>query len=246
MPGDVMQSLRAGQPQKPRQKELAGCAPLCYPIAPMNAWLDLTGWLAGAYLVGAIPFGLLIGRLNGVDVRTVGSKNIGATNVFRSVGKGWGVLVFLLDAAKGLVPALVFPMLGKSALSACPGLECNLGLLCGVAAILGHNFPVYLKFKGGKGVATSAGVLLGVAPAAVGIGFLGWIVLFVTTRYVSVASIGATLAVVTAGWFLYRAQGWVLPVVLTLLGALVIWRHRSNIQRLANGSENQFQFRKKT
>ena len=245
MPRYVMQCLRAGQSQKQRQKELAGRAALCYPIAPMNAWLDLTFWLALAYLAGAIPFGLLIARLNGVDIRNVGSKNIGATNVFRCVGKGWGVLTFALDAAKGLVPALVFPRLGKEALPVFQGLENCFGLLCGVAAILGHNFPIYLKFKGGKGVATSAGVLLGVAPAAVGIGLLGWLVLFLTTRYVSVASIGAALVVVAASWWLYRAQGLVLPVVLTLLGLLAVFRHKNNMQRLLAGTENRFQFRKR-
>ncbi|MCX7010247.1 MAG: glycerol-3-phosphate acyltransferase, partial [Kiritimatiellaeota bacterium] len=134
----------------------------------MNPWFHLAGWLVLAYLVGAIPCGLLIARLNGVDIRAVGSKNIGATNVYRCVGKGWGILTFVLDAAKGLVPALVFPMLGKSALPAFQSLESCFGLFCGVAAILGHNFPVYIGFKGGKGVSTSTGVLIGIAPAAVG------------------------------------------------------------------------------
>ena len=211
----------------------------------MQAWFHFTGWLALAYLVGAIPFGLLIGRLNGVDIRTVGSRNIGATNVFRSVGKGWGVLTFTLDAVKGLLPVLVFPRLGKETLTVFQGLENSFGLLCGVAAILGHNFPVYLKFKGGKGVATSAGVLLGIAPAAVGIGVIGWVLIFASTRYVSVASIGATLAVVSTGWWCYRAAGLLLPIMLTLLGLLVIFRNKANIKRLLNGTENRFQLGKK-
>jgi glycerol-3-phosphate acyltransferase PlsY len=216
-----------------------------YPIAPMNPWFHLAGWLALAYLVGAIPFGLLIARLNAVDIRAVGSKNIGATNVFRCVGKGWGILTFVLDAAKGLVPALIFPLLGRSGLPVFPGLESSFGLLCGIAAILGHNFPVYLKFKGGKGVATSAGVLIGVAPVAVGLGLLGWIVLFAATRYVSVASIGAAAIVPLAGWWLYYSSGFFLPCALTLLGALVIARHAKNIQRLLAGTENRFLFVKK-
>ncbi len=212
----------------------------------MNPWFHLAGWLALAYLVGAIPFGLLIARLKGVDIRSVGSKNIGATNVFRCVGKGWGVLTFLLDAAKGLAPALVFPLLqGQSGLPVPQGVEGSFGLLCGIAAILGHNFPVYLKFKGGKGVATSAGVLLGVAPAAVGLGLLGWVVLFVVTRYVSVASIGAAVLVPLAGWWLYARAGIFLPVSLTLLGVLIVARHAKNIQRLLAGTENRFQFGKR-
>ena len=218
---------------------------MCYSIAPMHLWFHLVGWLVFAYLVGAIPFGLLIARLKGVDIRAVGSKNIGATNVFRCVGKGWGVLTFVLDAAKGYVPALVFPLLGTGGLPACQGLEHNFGLLCGSAAILGHNFPVYLRFKGGKGVATSVGVLLGVAPAAVGLGLLGWAVLFGATRYVSVASIGAAALVPVAAWGLYRSTGVFLPCALTLLGALVIARHAKNMQRLLAGTENRFQFGKK-
>lgn len=218
---------------------------MCYPIAPMNPWFHLAGWLVFAYLVGAIPCGLLIARLNGVDIRTVGSKNIGATNVFRCVGKGWGILTFVLDALKGLVPALVFPMLGKSALPAFQALESCFGLLCGVAAILGHNFPVYIGFKGGKGVSTSAGVLIGVAPAAVGIGALAWAILLVATRYMSIASIGAAAVVPAAGWCLYRGQGLTLPIVLVLLGLMVVVRHHGNIRRLLNGTENRFQFRKK-
>lgn len=218
---------------------------MCYPIASMNPWIQLTGWLGLAYLVGAIPFGLLFAKLKGVDIRAVGSRNIGATNVFRCVGKGWGILTFVLDALKGLVPALVFPMLGKSGLPSFQGLENSFGLFCGVAAILGHNFPVYLGFKGGKGVSTSAGVLLGVAPAAVGLGALGWAILLVATRYMSIASMGAAMVVPAAGWWLYREQGIILPIVLTLLGLLVVLRHHGNIRRLLSGTENRFQFRKK-
>ena len=199
--------------------------------------------ILASYLLGAIPFGLLIARSRGVDIRQVGSKNIGATNVFRSVGKPWGILTFALDALKGFVPAFVFPMVGKVCCTNFQPLE-NLDLFCGIAAIIGHNFPVYLRFKGGKGVATSAGALLGIAPAATGIGFGVWAVLFFTTRYVSVASIGATVAIPAAAWFLYVRKGMVLPVALTLLGVLVVWRHKANIQRLIAGTEHRF--KKKT
>jgi len=191
-----------------------------------------------SYLVGAIPNGLLVARARGVDIRKVGSGNIGATNVFRSVGKCWGILTFVGDALKGYIPSFFFPLL---ACSPPPWL----GLACGCAAIAGHNWPVYLRFKGGKGIATSAGVLLGVAPAAVGIGLGGWILLFVTTRYVSVASIGAAILVPASAWLLYSADDLVLPIVLSLLGVLAVWRHRTNIKRLLGGEENRFDFRKK-
>lgn len=200
--------------------------------------IPLAVMILAAYLLGAVPFGLLIALMKGVDIRKVGSGNIGATNVLRSVGKPWGYLTFALDALKGYLPAAVFPMIGKLAGADFQSLE-NAGLWCGLAAILGHNFPVYLGFKGGKGVATSAGALLGIAPAAVGIGLVVWALLFFPFRYVSLASIGAAVAIPVAGWFLYRGMGLTLPVALTVLGALVIWRHRSNIQRLLAGTESK-------
>lgn len=197
-----------------------------------------------AYLVGAVPFGLLLARCKGIDIRKVGSGNIGATNVYRSVSKSLGLLTFFLDAVKGAVPALLFPwLLARLAPGAVPVWA---GLLFGMLAIAGHTWPVYLKFKGGKGVATSAGALLGIAPGAMGIGFLCWAVLLVATRYMSVASIVAALVVPLAGWWLYRGEGLAKPVVLTVLGILIVWRHKGNIQRLLNGAENRFEFRKKS
>ena len=200
--------------------------------------------IAAAYLLGAVPFGLLLCRLKGVDIRTVGSGNIGATNVFRSVSKPLGIATFACDFLKGLVPAYVFPILGKMLTGTCQGSE--IGILCGVASIVGHNWPVYLKFKGGKGIATSAGVLLGVAPAAVGIGLISWIVLFVASRYVSVASIGAAIVVPVVSWTMYSRKGLLLPIVLTILGLLAVWRHKSNIERLISGTESRFSFKKQT
>ena len=196
--------------------------------------------LAAAYLAGAIPFAFLVARAKGVDIRKVGSGNVGATNVFRAVGKGWGILTFALDAAKGLLPALLFPV----ALARWTGQPspAAMGLGFGCAAIAGHNWPVFLGFRGGKGMATSAGVLLGVAPAAMGIGLAVWVVLFLISHYVSLASIGAALAVPTAAWLLYAAEGAVRPAVLTALGLLAVWRHRSNIQRLSAGTEHRFEF----
>jgi glycerol-3-phosphate acyltransferase PlsY len=192
-----------------------------------------------AYLLGSCPNGLLVARSRGVDIRKAGSGNIGATNVFRIVGKGAGVLVFVLDALKGWIPAYIFP-LAAAAWGGSDMSRHTLGIVFGVAAIAGHNWSVYLKFQGGKGVATSAGVLFGVAYLAAMIGLAVWAVLSFSTGYVSLGSIGAAVAVAAAGWALYQGQGMLLPVVLTILGALVIWRHRSNITRLLAGTEHRF------
>ena len=186
-----------------------------------------------AYLLGAIPFGLLVAKSRGINIREHGSGNIGATNVFRVVGKGWGVFTFVLDALKGFIPAFFFPMF--IALENRPEW---IGVVFGIVAILGHSFPVYVGFKGGKGVATSAGMLLGVAPAAVGIGFLCWIICIFASRIVSLSSILAAVAVGTSAWFLELHM--VIRIALTVLGVLVIWLHRANIKRLMNGTENRF------
>ncbi|QBG47471.1 glycerol-3-phosphate 1-O-acyltransferase [Verrucomicrobia bacterium S94] len=183
-----------------------------------------------AYFFGAIPFGLLVAKSQGVDIREKGSGNIGATNVFRVVGRGWGTFTFLLDALKGFIPSFVFPMIGY--------LDADYGVLFGTVAILGHSFPVYLKFKGGKGVATSAGMLLGVAPASVGIGFLVWLISLLLSRIVSLASILAALAVGISVWFFKDSR--IICVTLSTLAVLVIWLHRANIKRLINGTENRF------
>ncbi|MFA7369554.1 MAG: glycerol-3-phosphate 1-O-acyltransferase PlsY [Kiritimatiellales bacterium] len=188
-----------------------------------------------AYIIGSIPFGLLISKAKGVDIRKQGSGNIGATNVLRCLGKPLGITCFVLDALKGFLPAALFPMIGK--------LDPTFGILFGTAAILGHNFPVFLKFKGGKGVATSAGVLLGVAPLAVVIGLIAWVVVFYASGYVSLGSIIAALVVVITGWT--AGYGPVIAIALTLLGGLTIYRHRTNIQRLAAGTEHKFQRKKK-
>jgi glycerol-3-phosphate acyltransferase PlsY len=189
-----------------------------------------------SYVIGSIPFGLLIAKTQGKDIRTMGSGNIGATNVLRCLGKPLGIACFVLDVLKGFLPAALFPILGKT--------NPAFGILFGTAAILGHNFPVFLNFKGGKGVATSAGVLLGVAPLAVMIGLLTWGIVFYTSGYVSLGSIIAALLVILTGWT--AGYGPVIATALTLLGGLTIYRHRTNIQRLLAGTENKFQRKKKS
>ena len=195
-----------------------------------NTPLVLSLLVLAAYLLGSIPNGLLIARLKGVDLQKVGSGNIGATNVFRCVGKGWGIAAFVLDAVKGFVPAFFFPRLLESA-------PPWLGLACGVAAVAGHNWPVWLKFKGGKGVSTSAGMLLGIAPAAVGVGFAVFALTVALTRFVSLGSILAAIAVPAAYLWMNGAENRLLAGALVVMGALVIFKHRANVGRLLRGTE---------
>ena len=195
-----------------------------------NTPLLLSLLVLAAYLLGSIPNGLLLARLKGVNLQKVGSGNIGATNVYRCVGKGWGVAAFVLDAVKGFLPAFVFPML----VTAPPNW---LGLACGAAAVAGHNWPVWLGFKGGKGVSTSAGMLLGIAPAAVGIGFAVFALTVLATRFVSLGSILAAIAVPAAYLALHGPHNRLLAGALVAMGLLVIVKHRSNIRRLLAGTE---------
>ncbi len=205
------------------------------------------------YLVGALPFGYLIGRLKGVDIRQAGSGNIGATNVGRLLGRKWGILAFMLDVAKGLGPTLaagaVLGTLGADAADSDP-MRNVAWLACGVCCILGHNFPVYLAFRGGKGVATSLGVVLGVYPYLTLAGLLAfaiWVIVALTSRYVSLGSIAAAaalpvlFAVITWRWGGAGALGSNWPVLgfAVLAAGLVIYRHRGNISRLRAGTESR-------
>lgn len=211
----------------------------------MNTFFIFSACCITSYLLGAVPFGCLIARLKGIDIRQAGSGNIGATNVFRVVGKGWGLFTFFCDVLKGFTAAFFFPMLVKT-LPAAAGTTQLLGILCACSAVAGHNWPVYLRFKGGKGIATSAGALLGIAPVPLGFGLISWLIVFPLTRYVSLASIAAALVIPASGWFLHFRQsvlippGPLVPAILTLLGALGILRHKTNIQRLIRGTENRF------
>ncbi len=201
-----------------------------------NIYIYIAGALL-AYLLGSIPFGFLIGKAKGVDVRKVGSGNIGATNVFRTVGRGLGILALLLDFLKGLVSATLIPLAASLAFNSEP--PYLLGLVCGAAAVLGHNYSLYLKFRGGKGIATSAGMLAGIAPIPFLCGVTVFIAVFVSFKYVSLGSITAALAVIPAGWLWNTSGGNTVPIVLTGICTLVIARHHSNIRRLLNGTENR-------
>jgi acyl phosphate:glycerol-3-phosphate acyltransferase len=194
-----------------------------------------------AYLLGSIPTGFLVAKARGVDIRTVGSGNIGATNAFRVLGKGLGIFVLLMDALKGYVAVQVGAFVIWQLLPDAP-LE-YLRITAALAAILGHNFTCWLHFKGGKGIATSAGVLIALVPLALAIVLSIFIILFVTTRYVSIGSIAAAFALPFATWFTQKNVG--LTIVMSAIGGLAILKHRKNIQRLLNGTENRIQFKKK-
>ncbi len=188
-----------------------------------------------AFLLGSIPTGYLVARAKGVDIRRHGSGNIGATNVFRTLGKPLGVLVFILDALKGF--AAVWLAVRHGGPSAWPA------ILAAIAAIAGHNYTPWLGFRGGKGIATSAGVLVALMPWAVLAIALVWFAVFFTTRYVSLASICAAAALplaVGALWFYGCGGNAPLFVFSVLIAALAIWRHRSNIERLTAGTEHRF------
>ena len=202
-----------------------------------------------AYLAGSIPFGYLMGLTRGVDIRTVGSGNIGATNVFRTLGKKLGILTFALDVAKGVAAVSVVP---KGVWLAAGAGSPPLGALvaCAAAVMLGHAFPVFLGFKGGKGVATGLGLAIGLAPHSALLGLAVWIAVFGATRYVSVGSVCAAVVVGVAPWWLDRppdgGAGWnAVCAAISVLAALVVLKHRSNLARLARGTENRFCFTEK-
>jgi glycerol-3-phosphate acyltransferase PlsY len=191
-----------------------------------------------AYLLGSIPTGYLVARAKGIDIRAVGSGNIGATNVFRMVGKTAGVFALIVDGLKGYAACT---WLCDGVLTLLGGPTTNMELyriLAGITAVLGHNFTCWLKFKGGKGIATSAGVFFALAPLAAGIALVTWIVTAVLTRYVSIASIVAAVALPTAVWL--TPDSLTLRIVTTVLGLLAIFKHRDNVQRLLNGTEQRF------
>jgi len=193
--------------------------------------------LLTSYFLGSVPAGFLAGKARGIDVRTVGSGNIGATNSFRVLGKTAGAMVLFTDAFKGFAAARWTPLLAVQLFpGAAPHRE-YLTLAAGVAAILGHNFPCWLKFKGGKGIATSGGVVLAWAPLACLTALATWGVVLVLTKFVSLASIAAALVLPVAVWFWSRSL--TMTVVMAVLSALAIYKHKGNIQRLLAGTESR-------
>jgi acyl phosphate:glycerol-3-phosphate acyltransferase len=204
-------------------------------------------FLLAAYLIGGIPFGYLAGKLiKGIDIREHGSKNVGATNVLRVVGKGPGIAVYILDACKGLLPVILAKVLW-------PGTTVGLQwfyIAVALAAILGHIFTPYLKFKGGKGVATASGAMLALAPIPLLAALLAFIFVFASTRYVSLGSITAALVfpIAVALDKILRNQDPLVPVLAVgwLVFIMVVVTHKANIVRLVEGTENRISFGTKT
>ena len=213
----------------------------------MTAWMML-GSLATAFLIGSIPFSMLVARgIGGIDLRQQGSGNVGATNVARSMGAKWGALALLLDGAKGVGGVLLCPLL--FAMSA--DLTTHQRVLCGIAAVLGHMFTPWLRFRGGKGVATALGAVAVLAPLATLISFGVFALSFALKRIVSLSSIAASVAFPIAQTILQGAElwspgEWSLGLFSVVVPLLIIVRHHTNIGRLIKGQERPLDLKRRT
>lgn len=199
-----------------------------------------------SYLVGSIPTAYIFGRvIKGTDIRKFGSGNVGATNALRLLGKGWGATVLILDILKGFLPVVILPGVIGEAVNV--PLE-SFYILIGLACICGHNWTVFLNFKGGKGVATTLGVLLGLSvkiaglKIILGIAVLIWLAVFIISRIISLSSVLAALSFPFLAVLFRQSNGLIL--IFTLLAAFIIFRHRSNIQRILKGQEPKLSFKK--
>lgn len=202
--------------------------------------VETVGVALVGYLLGSIPFGVIIAKKYGVDIFAVGSGNPGATNVLRSIGKPAGYLVFFLDFLKGLIATtwFLFPGVLFSG-------DLTLGLWGLPGAVLGHTYPIFTGFRGGKGVATTMGGLLGVMPACLILGLVTWVIIFFSTRYVALASIGFGVSLpvcsIVIAWSAENSGVGGKVVLAFVIMSWIVWRHRSNIIRLRAGTENRFQ-----
>ena len=195
-----------------------------------------------AYLLGSIPSGYIAGRIGGIDVRKVGSGNVGATNVTRVLGRRFGYPVFVVDFGKGLAAVAVGMMVAKNAQST-PQFVDLCGALAAIFSVIGHSYPIWLGFKGGKGVATTLGSLFGLHWISAAVVCVVWIVAFQLTRYVSLASIAAAIALpvtVATMLFLKQLQTPILLYFTVFLAGIIVLRHRSNLSRLLKGTEPRF------
>jgi glycerol-3-phosphate acyltransferase PlsY len=192
----------------------------------------------GAYLLGSIPFGFLVAKAKGVDIRSVGSGNIGATNAMRVLGKPAGIFVLLMDALKGYAAVAWLTFAVLKTINATNADDETLRIIAGIFAVLGHNYTCWLKFKGGKGIATTAGVYLALAPWALLVALVVFVLAVLFTKYVSVGAIAAAIVLPVTVWIM-MPQNLFLGIVTTALGAHAVYKHKSNIQRLMMGTENR-------
>ena len=207
--------------------------------------VETVGVALAGYILGSIPFGVLVAKRAGVDIFSVGSGNPGATNVLRSVSKPAGYLVFFMDFLKGLIATtwFLFPWVSFSG-------DLTLGLWGLPGAVLGHTYPIFTRFRGGKGVATTMGGLLGVMPGCLILGLVSWLLIYFSTRYVALASIGFGLSLpvcaIVNAWSNEDSSSVAGKMVLAfVIMSWIVWRHRSNIIRLRAGTENRFQKKSK-
>ena len=211
--------------------------------------LNLIIFFIVVYLFGAVPWGFIIGKIKGIDIRKNGSGNIGATNITRTLGKPWGIFCFVLDFLKGLIPVLCTKTFIASMLNIPNNLLGITIIIVVLTTIMGHIFPIYLKFKGGKGVATGTGALIAITPFAIICGLIIWVIIFKISRYVSIASIIAAISVAVLTIFFSAMGFYRVPISLqyfvVLLAIFAIYKHTSNIKRLLNGTENRFEKKKK-
>ena len=194
-----------------------------------------------SFLIGSIPFGVIVCRAKGVDIFSVGSGNIGATNVVRAVGPVLGGLVLVLDVAKGYVPGLVAHLAYHEDMFGLQGQAS--AFVFGCIAILGHMFSPWIKFRGGKGIATGLGAMLSSIPITGLLALLVMVVVTSITRFVSLGSIIAAISTIPISIFIAKDSPQVLPILI-LFNVVVIYKHRSNIARIMNGTENKFRFKK--
>ncbi|MBX9577313.1 MAG: glycerol-3-phosphate 1-O-acyltransferase PlsY [Chthoniobacterales bacterium] len=226
------------------------------PVSSLQPPAFLTAWVllaVGAYFIGSFPAGYLVGRCCGIDIRQHGSGNIGATNVVRVLGKKWGGIVFAIDFLKGWLPVILATRWSE-AVHINP--HSAPGALAALMALLGHNFPCWLSFRGGKGISTSAGIIVGLFPGAFPFCIGSWLIVFFTTGYVSLASlVGASMLPLTVAvfyffgsrydWPSWISADWLSFLVALLMAIVVIWRHRGNLKRLCQGTEPNFKSKKK-
>lgn len=195
-----------------------------------------------SYLIGGIPFGYVIAVAKGVDIRTEGSGNIGATNVGRVLGKKYGLIIFVLDMLKGFIVVFFVPTVVSSAVNIPTTTGNLLVVLCGFCAVLGHAFPVFLNFKGGKAVATSFGVFIWLVPISIGIAFGVWLITVIVTRYVSLGSMLGSLSLIGTIIFIVDSpfgNNLYLTAMSVAVAILIVARHTPNIQRIIAGTEKK-------